>query len=135
MPKTIEKRTVWARVKEVLQEAKLPSTQSYAAQIAGVKQPSVSDWNKIGKGPDMETAIRLATRLKVCVEWLLTERGPKRPGPIDATAEALWEIWPYLDETEKNDILGWARVNKARREAKPPEIPKGKGRSTLGTGT
>lgn len=135
MPKFGEKRTVWERLKEALSESKLPTTQQYAAGLAGVKQPSVSDWNKPGKGPEMDTAIRLAVRLKISVEWLLTERGPKRPVPIDSTAEALWELWPHLDESEKQDILGWARVNKQRKETKPPEIPKGKVRGTLGTGT
>ena len=45
-----------------------------------VSGPTVNEWLKGKKMPGIETAIRVALTLDVCVEYLLTGRGPKRPG-------------------------------------------------------
>lgn len=104
-------RTVWARIKEALHDKKLPATQVYAAKMIGVEQPSVSDWNKSGMYPSMENAVALAKRLGVCVEWLLTERGPKHPGPPgDEHAQELWAIWEFLPTKVKGDLIGAANI-------------------------
>lgn len=117
-------RTVWARLKEALQDANKPATQVYAARLAGVEQPSVSDWNKDDQYPSMETAVRLGKRLGVCVEWLLTERGPKRPGrPDDPVAQRLWDIWPHLTDDTRQHILGYATVSVADAGAIFPSPP------------
>lgn len=129
--KKAEIRTFWARCKEALQEAgrhgktfqgqKIKPTQDCAARIAGVKQPSVSDWNKPGKGPELENAQRLAVALDVCVEWLYTERGSKRPGaPLEKSAEQLWEFWSRLDDAQKARLLGRAEE---MASANPEESP------------
>lgn len=103
-------RTFWLRVKEALHDKGWPETQKYAAQIAHVKQPSVSDWNKPGKTPELDTAVDLALQLGVCVEWLYTERGPKHPGPPgDKVAQQLWSMWGDLSDDGKRDLLGFAR--------------------------
>lgn len=102
-------RTFWARVKECLVEARLPATQVYVAErLLGVKQPSISDWNKPGGFPTLENGIKLAQKLQVCVEWLYTERGPKRPVPADAVAQRLWDAWPLLDDVTKGELVGIA---------------------------
>jgi hypothetical protein len=112
-------RTFWDRVKEALGDAakakrthngvRIKPTQVFAAKIAEVKQPTVSDWNKPGKGPELENGLKLAFALDVCVEWLYTERGPKRPGiPLDTYAQQLWELWPHLQEGERGKLLGIA---------------------------
>lgn len=104
--------TVWSRLKVALREAKLPETQVYAARLAGVKQPSVSDWNKHGNGPELDTAILIAKKLNICVEWLYTGRGPQRPGiPDDLIARQLWGIWPRVALSHRERILGYAHVN------------------------
>jgi DNA-binding XRE family transcriptional regulator len=79
-------RTVWIRIKEALEEERLPATQVYVAKKLGVTQPAITLWNKPGGFPTLENSISLAEHLGVNVEWLLTERGPKRPLPQDATA-------------------------------------------------
>ena len=105
------RRTFWARVKEALSDRGLPDTQTYAAKLAGVEQPSVSDWNKPGGFPKLANGIELADQLGVCVEWLYLERGPKRPGrPDDAEAQRLWDLWPRLTEDAKADLVGYAAV-------------------------
>jgi DNA-binding XRE family transcriptional regulator len=103
-------RTFWIRVKEALEDSKLPATQAYVAKFLHVAQPSVSDWNKAGGFPTLENAIKLAHHLHVCVEWLYTENGPKRPLPPDVVAQRLWDLWPRLDDATKGEIVGIARA-------------------------
>jgi DNA-binding XRE family transcriptional regulator len=62
------RRSVWDRVKEALSEAGRNATQTEAAKIAGVEQPSVSLW-KTG-APSLDNAIALAMALNICVEWI-----------------------------------------------------------------
>ena len=120
-------RTFWARTKEALEEARLPATQVYVAKRLGVRQPSVSEWNVLGGFPTLENAISLARLLNVNVEWLLTERGPKRPLPQDATAQRLWDIWTQLDDVTKGELVGIASGRLRRSDdATPEEHPRAK---------
>jgi hypothetical protein len=80
MPKT-QVRTFWSRVEEALKERGLPTTQVYAAKIIDISPPSVNEWTRLGGFPTIGNTIKLATHLGVNTEWLLTERGPKRPPP------------------------------------------------------
>lgn len=109
-PRMRKTRTVWARVEEVLIENKQTATQKYGAGLVGLKQPSAALWNKPGKYPEMDVAVRLAARLGVCVQWLLTEEGPKRVPPSnDSHLDALYLVWPELREVDKRDLVGFAR--------------------------
>lgn len=47
------------------------------------------NWRNGIKMPSFQSAIGLAIRLDVCVDWLLTGRGPKRPDTIEGTADTL----------------------------------------------
>lgn len=60
--------------------------------LIGIRQPSVAKW-KAGKLPEMKHAIALAEKLHVCVEWLLTERGPKFPAGADPGLQSLLAVW------------------------------------------
>ena len=115
MPKPIT-RTFWARTKEALEDARLPATQVYIAKRLSISQPSVSEWNSEGGFPTLENTIALAKLLGVNVEWLLTERGPKRPLPQDATAQRLWDIWSQLDDVTKGELVGIASGRLRRSE-------------------
>jgi transcriptional regulator with XRE-family HTH domain len=103
-------RTFWERTEEALRERspRVPVTQAHVARTLKLSAPSVNDWTKPGGYPTIENAISLATYLNVNVEWLLTERGPKRALPQDSLAQKLWEYWPQLDEATKVDLLGIA---------------------------
>lgn len=109
-----KERSFLDRATEALRE-KFPRekpTQAKLAAYAGIKQPSVNDW-KDG-APAMDTGIRLALALEVCVEWLYTERGPKRPPK--ATPDQLGPlspIWAKLDEKQKARL---ARVADALKD-------------------
>jgi DNA-binding XRE family transcriptional regulator len=58
-------------------------TLKRVATLLKVSTTTVHDWMKGKKLPGMDSAIRLAMFFNVCVEWLLTGRGPKAPGPSD----------------------------------------------------
>lgn len=100
-------RSFLDRATEALKE-KYPdqSTQGKLASLAGVTQPSVNEW-KSGY-PAMKTAVRLAERLGVCVEWLFTERGPKYPPAVPENEASLSTIWPQLDEQKKAEVTRFA---------------------------
>ncbi len=100
-------RTFWERLQEAMRDAGMKPTQTGAGKLIGVSQPSVNDWT-LGGSPSMDNACALAKALNVNVEWLLTERGPKRSTPQDAHAEALWELWPHLDLTTKIKLVRMA---------------------------
>lgn len=126
-------RTFWQRVQEALRDAHGEGTQEEAAKIAGVKQPSISLWNQPTGGPKLRNALKLAVALGVCVEWLYTERGPKRPGPIDdAQARRLWDLWARLDDASKDELVGYAavRATKAPPSSNPSITPRVTGRQT-----
>ena len=116
-------RTVWERVKEALQDAGYAGVQPEAAKLIGIKQGSVSDWNKPGMGPSLGNAITIAIKLNVCVEWVLTERGPKRPGPpMEASARKLWDAWGRIPGDDQKEIVGFA-LAKVRPISKTSDRP------------
>lgn len=102
-------RTFWERVQEAMVDAGMKPTQTAAAKLIGVSQPSVAEWNDLDGYPTIANAVALGRKLRVCVEWLLTERGPKRPLPEDPTAQRLWDIWPRLDDVTKGELIGKAQ--------------------------
>lgn len=115
-------RTFWERVQEALRDKGLPTTQKHVAdRILHISQPTVSDWNKPGGYPTLENAISLAQHLNVCVEWLFTERGPKRPIPEDPLAQKLWDMWPNIDTEAKGMMVGIAMSRVQPRSGDPYE--------------
>lgn len=49
-------------------------------RLFGVSSATVNDWRHGKKCPTMKNALDIAIKLNVCVEWILTGRGPKKPG-------------------------------------------------------
>lgn len=116
-------RSFWSRAKEALEDKRLPATQAYVAKKLGLSQPAVHLWTKPNGYPTLENTISLAEHLDVNVEWLLTERGPKRPLPQDATAQRLLDAWSKLSEGDKRELIGTAlgMLRRADTEATPKE--------------
>lgn len=52
-------------------------------KLFGVSSATISDWRHGKKCPTMKNALDIAVKLNVCVEWILTGRGPKQPGVPD----------------------------------------------------
>lgn len=111
------------RIFEGLRDASRPPTQSQIAELLHIKQPSVSEWKR--SLPSLRHAITLATKLNLCIEWLYTGRGPKRPGaPLEGPAQELWDLWPRLSESTKQQILGHAKlsIGAAHHQKKLPHL-------------
>jgi transcriptional regulator with XRE-family HTH domain len=108
-------------VQEAMIDARLKPTQTAAAELAGIKQPSVNLWKQPGGYPTMENAVKLAHKLNVNVEWLMTERGPKRPAPSDSYAQQLWTMWSELSEGDKRELVVRAEGWLQRRDSEAPE--------------
>jgi transcriptional regulator with XRE-family HTH domain len=112
MPRPPPPRSFLARAQEAFLEkypAEKKATQTRLAQLAGVTQPSVAEWKE--GVPQLENGMRLAKALGVCLEWLYTERGPKRPGAtesVDKYLSPIIESWPDLDEETKRRIARYA---------------------------
>lgn len=112
MPKRSD-RSFLDRAIEALQDRfpREKATQVRLAQLAGVKQPSVNEWGDKDRAPAMPTGVKLAMALGVCVEWLYTERGPKRPtdgANVDEHLSPILEVWPNLDPALKRQIARYA---------------------------
>lgn len=52
-------------------------------KLFDVSSATVNDWRHGKKCPTMKNALDIAIKLNVCVEWILTGRGPKHPGVPD----------------------------------------------------
>jgi transcriptional regulator with XRE-family HTH domain len=114
------KRSFWDRVCEAMQDAGMKPTQTGAAKLINISQPSVAEWKELDGYPTMANAVELARKLNVNVEWLLLERGAKRPIPTDALAQRLWDMWGNLDEGTKHELVGLATGRLRRSEAATP---------------
>jgi len=107
----LPERTAWERIQEALIDAGYEGTQKEVESVIEIKQGSVSGWNKVGGSPSLPNAIAIGLKLNVCVEWILTERGPKRPGPpMEKTARELWDAWGRISADDRSEILGFAKA-------------------------
>jgi len=94
------------RFSEACREAspKLPETNEELGKIFGVTAPNITYWRKGQKLPAMGTAQRIAKRCGVCVEWLLTGRGPKYPEisnkQINQAANLVLQALPELADSQ-----------------------------------
>jgi len=77
------------RFVEACEDAGLPSQQNALGKSLGVSGPMAWNYKNGVKIPSMGTAIRIADKTGVCVEWLLTGRGPKYPGLKEAAKDWL----------------------------------------------
>lgn len=115
------KKSFWDRVLEALADRGIDrDQQTVVAEMIGIKQPSVWEWTPEGKSskPSMKNALKLAGKLDVCVEWLLTGRGTKWPIPSDPLAQELWDIW-QKSPNAREKIVSYARF--AGKESSPFE--------------
>jgi hypothetical protein len=88
---------------------------SLAAKLAGESygQTAVQKW-KSGAGlPEIKTVIAIALSEDVCVEWLLTGRGPRTPGDLDDPVLAeMIGLWKYLGPEARQHMLGTAKFER-----------------------
>lgn len=96
----MKKRTFWHRVQEAMTDQGTKPTQKAAGALIGIAQSSVNKWTKGGL-PSMEHCVALAIKLHVAVEWLYSERGPKRP--LDSEASYLLDAFARLPTQRLRD--------------------------------
>jgi len=107
----------WRRLTEAWAEQDLPVSQNGIATKMKMSQGSVGRWYH-GEGlPELDTAIELAERGKVCVDWLLTGRLPKYPLSRDPVLRELFEICLQLDEAGRTAVLRAARGELLQKQA------------------
>ena len=68
-----------SRFRVACQQANAPQTMEALGRWLGVSTSMAWNYHTGEKLPSMEKAIGISVRLGVCVEWLLTGRGPMRP--------------------------------------------------------
>ncbi len=68
------------RFKRLWNESDAPKTQKELAKWLDYSQPMINYWLNGEKLPSMDTAIKIANKFDVCVEWLITGKGEMRPG-------------------------------------------------------
>ena len=94
------------RFSQALLEAapKLPETNNELGKIFGISGPMITYYRKGQKLPAMDTAQVIAKRCGVCVEWLLTGRGPKYPEisnkQITQAANLVLQALPELADSQ-----------------------------------
>lgn len=138
---TTPQSAFWSRVLRAIASAPksaLPTTQNGIATKLDMSQGSVRRWFT-GEGlPELATAIDLAQRTGVCVEWLLTGRGDMYPhgSQRDPFYHAVLEILSEFPEDERVRTLeylhfkleqikrGWPRTTDAAIESIKSETGK-----------
>lgn len=81
--------------------------QSQVAEWFGMSPNAALKWFHGTGWPAIETAVGLANRLGVCVDWLLTGRGPKRPGDPISDERYLASIVNTIDALHRNGCGDW----------------------------
>lgn len=123
MPKSAKTSALWERLIRARLDAKppLPTRQTDIATEVGVGQTAVSGWKTGEKVPELETAIALAKRADICLEFLYTGRGPRRPwGDVTTPLGRLVEVWERLSDTEQSQLLSYAELLQKAGERPEP---------------
>lgn len=95
----------WCRIVEAWSEQGLPTSQNGIAKKLDMSQGSVRRWFTGDGLPTLETTTDIASRGRVCVEWILTGRGEKRPLTEDPQLRALLEVWNQLGKESRAHVL------------------------------
>lgn len=90
--------------------------QEEIGKVAGKGQTAANKWKLGTSNPTLANAKKLAAKVGCCVEWLLTGEGPVMVPAKDAFADRLWQLWPCLDESAKDHLVGIA-IGRATRNS------------------
>lgn len=97
--KTFWDRLAWGLEKRLGR----PIRQNEVAQRLKIQPSAVHYWKTAKRSPEIDRAIELALWANVCVEWLLTGRGPVHPGVNsgDQITDAVIQLLQKMSEDEK----------------------------------
>lgn len=108
------KRTFWDRLQEAMADNGM-ETENLTAAASLIKKhyTAATKWRD-GGYPSMSNAVRLAEKLGVSVEWLLTGRGSKRPSAnIPPDLGELADFWGRLPLDVRAEIIGFAKYKRS----------------------
>lgn len=100
------------RFKEAVEQAGVEDSQEALGRLLGVSGVMIWAYRSGEKLPRMSTATRIAEKLGVNVNWLLTGQGPKSPGKLGVaeTSGHTYYIPEAPDIMQRLPILPWERV-------------------------
>lgn len=112
----------WDRLVEALNDAGVRENyQTAVANMIGIKQPSVHEWQEGESMPSMANVVKLAIELNADVQYLYTGKRSKYHVPhSDHVALDLWELWPRLSESTKGRLLGIAQESQRQLPGAQP---------------
>lgn len=122
MPKQAETRELWARFLSAIADLKHPKSidQTVLGREFGVGQTMVSEYKRGKKNPSLDVARRMAAYGEMCLEYLLTGKGPQRPwGEMDDDFKRLVELWQALDDHHRRELLSVADAFYAKQGGRP----------------
>ena len=122
MPRVAETSEFWLRLAEMVGKDFPKNNQAAVGKLFKVGQSAITKW-KTGKDtPALPRAIDIAIEYGVCVEWLLTGRGPKHPFDApDADMARLLEFWSKLLPDTKHHVVGYAAYRRSIQNSAPVE--------------
>lgn len=124
MSRADTRKSFWLRLVEAWGARGLPTSQMGVARELGMSQGSVGRWGRDEGLPELDTVRGLALKGDVCVEWLISGRGPKRPMPVDEETNDLLELWRQLQENGRHAVRVAAQGALAlQREGRHPPRP------------
>lgn len=106
------------RLKDLCREADIPLTQAGIAKLFETSGASASYYLNGLRLPSMDRARSVAGKLNCCVEYLLTGRGPMRPGPEQTADHDNWVYIGHLSERDKTLVQAIVKPESDDHEAK-----------------
>ena len=100
------------RIQEVCTARGIPIGRGRASELSRAFKVTPNAARKwlLGQGlPELEQAIAIALWGNVHVEWLLTGRGPKSPGPIPTESMVLDDMLRSLPARERHESIAMLR--------------------------
>lgn len=107
-----------ARFTAACREAGLPASQNALGKALGVSGATINYYRNGIKLPSMKTAIRIAEKTGVCVEWLLTGRGKKTPAGDSKDNRDVLDLEGLPPDTRK--LIQNLLAALAKKETTPP---------------
>jgi len=103
----MQKQTIYDRIIMAREEAGQAVTLTGIAKDLGINHSAIAKWKR-GKGARHDHMLWLAKTTGVCVEWLYTGRGLKRPARPDVLE--LVDALDALSATDRAAVLRFARA-------------------------
>lgn len=99
----------WRRLVEAWEPRGLPTSQTGVAEALGVYQSAVQQWVRGTSLPKLDRCVDIAERGRVCVEWLITGRGPKFPDSArgDVWLEQVCKVLRDFPESQRSSVLDY----------------------------